>query len=164
VKCQACDKFCCIYASPLQHYDFADRLLHLDNVIKQPFYEYICGDALLGMDQDKVAHHSLISDCFHIKTALVCGMPMEAHYYSSIKQFEPVCFQCGSPDALVDTETLQAKTNGKKALTLCEHCFQKPDVIIKTVRWANKYWPTRFQKSEAMLTRRMHKTTLPKKE
>jgi hypothetical protein len=133
VKCQACDKYRCLYAWPLECEDYAERLLHLDDIIEDPLYEYICGDALFGMDTAEVTHHPLLSDCFYVKRALVCGMPMEAHYYSSRKKFAAVCFQCGTPDGLMDTETLQKKTNGKKALPLCESCYQKPDMIIKTI-------------------------------
>jgi hypothetical protein len=34
---------------------------------------------------------------------------------------------------LVDTETLQEKTGGKKALSLCDGCFRKPNSVVKTV-------------------------------
>jgi hypothetical protein len=107
VRCSGCNKYRCVYAWPLLHEDFGEQLHQLKNVIKQPLYEYICGNQILGMAKNKIPHHPIINKCFQVKTALVCGMPMEAHYYSSSKKFEPVCYCCGSPDNLVDTETLQ---------------------------------------------------------
>ena len=99
--------------------------------MEQPHYEYFCGDALLGIEKDEVAHHPLIANCFHMKRALVCGMAMETHYYLSPKKFEPVCFYCRTTDDLLDTETLQTKTKGKKALPHCLLCFNNPKLDVK---------------------------------
>jgi hypothetical protein len=98
LKCQKCDKPCCIYAWPLQLEDFGERLHHLKNIIEQPFYEYFCGDSLFGLHEDQILHHPLFKDCFYVRRALVCGMDLENTYYTSQKKFEPVSFHCGAPD------------------------------------------------------------------
>jgi hypothetical protein len=131
VQCQECNKHRCVYAWSLNHEDFGERLSHLQDVLEQPFYEYFCGDALLGIEKDEVLHHPLIANCFHVKRGVVCGMAMETHYYSSPKKFEPVCYYCGTVDNLLDTATLQTKTNGKKALPHCPTCFHNPKLEVK---------------------------------
>ena len=146
LKCQKCDKPRCIYAWPLALEDFGDRLHHLHDIIEQSFYEYFCGDPLLGLDDDQVPHHPLLKDCFYIRRALVCGMDVETNYYSSPKKFESICFHCGSPDDLVDNETLQQTTKGKKALPTCGACFKIPGFNVKTTGRASHTGSPGFHK------------------
>jgi hypothetical protein len=78
-------KYHCVYAWPLLHEDFGEWLHQLENVINEPLYAYICHNQILRLEKNEVTHHPIISDCFQVKTALVCEMPMEAYYCSSSK-------------------------------------------------------------------------------
>jgi hypothetical protein len=52
VLCQNCGKWRCIYAWPMATEDHVARVDMLNGVLEEPDFEYICGDALFGLEDN----------------------------------------------------------------------------------------------------------------
>jgi hypothetical protein len=95
----------------------------LDGLLAEASYAYNCGDALFGLEEEPVPHPQDLS-IFHVRRSLSCATTQEALYYSSAK-FQPICAHCAREDEHVPTQELEAKTDGRKAYSICRDCFNQ---------------------------------------
>jgi hypothetical protein len=123
VVCENCDKRRVIFAWPMSGVNIAERVPALNGVLSEPSYDYNCGDALFGLEDEPVCHPPDLS-IFHVRRNLSCAMPQEVLYYSCAK-FETICAHCGCEDDHVPTQELQALTEGRKAYSICRNCLDE---------------------------------------
>jgi hypothetical protein len=122
--CQNCGKGRCIYAWPMAAGGHVSRIDLLNGVLEEPDFEYICGDALFGLDENPYPHPVAVNN-YIVKRALTCGMPIEKNYYSSNKKFEAICTLCGDAEDHLGEDEATTKSDGKRPLPICRTCWDK---------------------------------------
>jgi hypothetical protein len=127
--CHTCNKPRLIFAYTEKGKDVGQAIPLLKEFLEEPSYEYICGDALFGIEDNPVPHQEELH-IFHIRRAISCSDPVESIYYSTGK-FTAVCAHCGKEDGHVSVQEVEEATSGYKAYTICRSCMDEGKKPVK---------------------------------
>jgi hypothetical protein len=123
LPCQACGRERLIYAFPLPHPEVAEtHLPDLHSVLQEPGYDYQCGDALFGMQENEFTKPPG-TQIFHVKQAMTCAIEIQRAYFTCKKKFDDICIKCGDSQDLLDAMETHKYTEGVLPFPICRGCF-----------------------------------------
>ena len=111
VSCQNCQKKRVIFSWKHEGNSWYRYIHDLRLVLENTSYEYHCGDNLFSKKEDEFAH-SVSTNVFYVKTALLCSMEIESLYYQARNSiiFPPICSNCGMNNEFVDENVISQET------------------------------------------------------
>ena len=109
IQCFQCGKFRCLYSEKALTATQKPEFQHITND-----WDYSCGSTLVPED------HALYNILF-AREKITCESPIELAYYSSRKNYFPVCYWCGYEQGLVDIPT-HVSSKYKFVFPLCSIC------------------------------------------